>query len=92
MTPIRNEKHEIVGYRQEQPHGQVKVRDKHGELVGWTAFEETRAKDGTVVSLRGNEAPVYLRPRYAMEGRTGEKKSPDTDEGLPHLSLQKSRG
>ena len=25
MTPIRNEKEEIIGYRQEQPDGQVKV-------------------------------------------------------------------
>lgn len=57
MTPIRNEKQEIIGYRQKQPDGQVKIRDKHGELVAWTGFGQTRAKDGTVVSLRGNEAP-----------------------------------
>ena len=38
MTPIRNEKHETIAYRQDQPEGQVKIRDKHGELVGWTAF------------------------------------------------------
>jgi len=41
MTPIRNEKQEIIGYRQEQPGGQVKIRNKHGELVGWTAFGQT---------------------------------------------------
>ncbi len=26
MTPIRNEKQQIIGYRQEQPAGQVKIR------------------------------------------------------------------
>jgi hypothetical protein len=43
MTPIRNEKHEIIGYRPEHPGGQVRIWDKHGELVGWTAFGQTRA-------------------------------------------------
>ena len=52
MTPIRNEKNDGIGYRQEQPGGQVKIRDEHGELVGWTAFGQTRAKDGTLVSFQ----------------------------------------
>ena len=30
MEAIRNEKNEIVSYRQEQPDGEVKIRDKHG--------------------------------------------------------------
>ena len=59
MTPIRNEKHEIIGYRQEQPDGQVKIRDKHAELVGWTAFGQTRAKDGTLVSFQKREGLLY---------------------------------
>ena len=28
--------------------GQVIIRDKHGELVGWTAFGHTRTKDGAL--------------------------------------------
>jgi hypothetical protein len=59
MTPIRNEKHEIIGYRQEQPDGQVKIRNKHGELVGWTAFGQTRAKDGALVSFQEDEGLLY---------------------------------
>jgi hypothetical protein len=58
MTPICNEKHEIVGYRQEDG-GQVKIRDKHGELVGWTASGQTRAKDGMVVSFQEREGLLY---------------------------------
>ncbi len=56
MTPIRNEKHEIIGYRQEQPDGQVKIRDKHGELVGWIGFGQTRAGDVTLVSFQKGTA------------------------------------
>jgi hypothetical protein len=59
MTPIRNEKHEIIDYRQEQSDGQVKIRDKGGELVGWTAFEQTRAKDGMVVSFQEEVGLLY---------------------------------
>jgi hypothetical protein len=51
MTPIRNEKQEIIAYRHEQPDGQVKIRDKHGELVGWTAFGHTRAKDEMLTAV-----------------------------------------
>ena len=59
MTPIRNEKREIIGYHQDQPDGRVSIRDKHGELVGWTAFRQTRAKDGTLVSFQDNEGLLY---------------------------------
>ena len=59
MTLIRNEKHEIIGYRQEQPDAQIKIRDKHGELLGRTAFGQTRAKDGTVVSFQEGEGLLY---------------------------------
>ena len=54
MTPIRNEKHEIIGYCQDED-GQVKIRDKHGEPVGWTAFGQTRARDGVLASFQENE-------------------------------------
>jgi len=53
--PIRNEKHEIIGYCQEHPVGQVKIRDRHGELVGWAAFGQTRARDGFLVSFQESE-------------------------------------
>ena len=53
MTPIRNEKQEIIGYRQEQSDGPVKSRDKHGELVGWTAFGQTRGEGWCVGVLSG---------------------------------------
>lgn len=59
MTPIRNEKQQIIGYRQEQPEGQVKVRDKHGELVGWTVFGHTRKADGSIVSFQENQGLLY---------------------------------
>ena len=59
MTPIRNEKQEIIGYRQEQPDDRVKIRDKHGELVGWTAFGQTKAKDGKLVSFQEREGVVW---------------------------------
>ncbi len=48
MEPIRNESHEIVG-----------DRNKNGELVGWTAFAQTRKKDGTLVSFQENEGLLY---------------------------------
>ena len=47
-------------YRPEQPAGQVKIRDRHGELVGWTAFGQTRAKDGSLVSFQENEGLFYM--------------------------------
>ena len=59
MKAIRNERQEIIGYRQEQQDGRVNVRTKHGELVGWTAFGQTRAKDGTLVSFQDNEGILY---------------------------------
>jgi hypothetical protein len=58
MTPIRNENHEIVGYRQEDCD-RVQVRNKEGTLIGWTASGETRAKDGTLVSFQENEGLLY---------------------------------
>ncbi len=59
MEAIRNKRHEIIGYRQEHPDGQVKIRDKHGELVGWTAFGQTRARDGVLVSFQQDEGLLY---------------------------------
>ena len=59
LEPIRNERHEIVGYRQELPAGRVDVRNKNGELVGWTAFGQTRSKDGSLVSFQENEGLLY---------------------------------
>ena len=59
MEPIRNERMEIVGYRQELPDGRVNVRNKNRELVGWTQFEQTRKKDGTLVSFQENEGLLY---------------------------------
>jgi hypothetical protein len=34
MTPIRNEKHEIIGYQQEQSDGRVSLRATDGEPPG----------------------------------------------------------
>ncbi len=59
MEPIRNERMEIVGYREEAPGGRVNVRDKNGELVGWTEFGQTKSKDGNLVSLQENEGVLY---------------------------------
>ncbi len=59
MEPIRNERHEIVGYRQELPGGRVDVRNKNGELVGWTAFGQTRKADGTLASFQESEGLFY---------------------------------
>jgi hypothetical protein len=53
MTPIPNERQEIPWCCQEQPDGRVDVRTKNGELVGWTANRQTRAKDCTIDRLRG---------------------------------------
>jgi hypothetical protein len=52
-VPIRIEKHEIIGYRQEKPDGQFKIRDKHGELVGMRAFGQTIAKNGRLIYIHG---------------------------------------
>ena len=59
MTPIRNEKYEIIGYRQEQVDGRVSVRNKQGELVAWTASGQTRKADGTIASFQENEGLLY---------------------------------
>ncbi len=59
LEPIRNERHEIVGYRQELPTGRVDVRNKNGELVGWTAFGQTRKADGTLASFQESEGLLY---------------------------------
>ncbi len=59
MEPIRNEHQEIVGYREPVPVGRVIVRDKHGQLVGWTQFGQTRKKGGTLVSFQENEGLLY---------------------------------
>jgi len=59
MESIRNEKMEIVGYREEGPGGRVSIRDKHRVLVGWTQFGQTRNKDGTLVSFQENEGLLY---------------------------------
>ena len=59
LEPIRNERNEIVGYRQELPGGRVDVRNKNSELVGWTAFGQTRNNDGTLVSFQENEGLLY---------------------------------
>ena len=58
MEAIRNEKHEIIGYRQEDG-GRVQVRDKEGKLVGWTASGQTRKADGTIASFQDNEGLLY---------------------------------
>ena len=55
LEPIRNERHETVGYRQGAPAGRVDVRNKNGELVGWTEFGQTKSKDGNLVSFQENE-------------------------------------
>ncbi len=59
MEPIRDESMQIVGYRQEVPGGRVNIRNKNRELVGWTQFEQTRKKDGTLVSFQENEGLLY---------------------------------
>lgn len=59
MEPIRNERMEIVGYREEVPGGRVNIRDKHRQLVGWTQLGQTRSKDGTLVSFQENEGLLY---------------------------------
>jgi len=59
MEPIRNERQEIVGYRESVPDGRLNPRDKHGQLVGWTQFGQTRSKDGTIVSFQENEGLLY---------------------------------
>ena len=58
MEAIRNEKHEIIGYRQEDGD-RVQIRTKEGELVGWTAFGQTRKADGTIASFEENEGLLY---------------------------------
>ena len=58
MEANRNEKHEIIGYRQEGA-GEIRIRDKHGDLVGWTAFGQTRKADGTIASFQENEGLLY---------------------------------
>ena len=59
LEPIRNEHQEIVGYREEASGGRVNIRSKNRELVGWTQFEQTRSKDGTLVSFQENEGLLY---------------------------------
>lgn len=59
MEPIRNERMDIVGYREEGSGGRVNIRDKHRELVGWTQLGRTRKKDGTLVSFQENEGLLY---------------------------------
>jgi hypothetical protein len=59
MTPIRNERQEIIGYRQELADGRVFIRDRHGQIVGWTTFGQTRTADGTLVSFQNNEGLLY---------------------------------
>ena len=59
MEPIRNEHQEIVGYREQVPGGRVNVRNKNRELVGWTQFDQTRNKDGTLVSFQESEGLLY---------------------------------
>ena len=61
MEAIRNEKHEIIGYRQ-QDGDPVQVRTKKGELVGLTASGQTRKADGTIASLQENEGLLYRAP------------------------------
>jgi hypothetical protein len=63
MEPIRNQDQEIVGYREPVPGGRVNIRDKHGQLVGWTQFGQTRSKDGTIVSFQENEGFLYRELR-----------------------------
>ena len=58
MTPIRNEKHEIIGYREEDG-GRVQIRTKEGKLVGWTASGQTRKADGTIASFQENDGLLY---------------------------------
>ena len=38
MEAIRDEKMQIVGYRQQGPDGRVNIRNRKGELVGWTVL------------------------------------------------------
>ncbi len=59
MEPIRNEHQEIVGYREEVSGGRVNVRNKNRDLVGWTQFDQTRSKDGTLASFQENEGLLY---------------------------------
>ena len=66
LEPIRNERHEIVGYRQELPGGRVDVRNKNGELVGWTAFGQTRKKDRHPRVVAGKRGPTVQGPRLIV--------------------------
>ena len=50
---------EIVGYRQEAADGRIILRNKNGELVGWTAFGQTRKADGTLASFQESEGLLY---------------------------------
>ena len=55
---FRNEKHEIIGYRQEDGD-RVQIRTKEGELGGWTDSGQTRKADGTIASFQQNEGRLY---------------------------------
>ena len=48
-----------AGWGQEQPDGRTNIRTKQGELVGWTAFGQTRNADGTIASFQDNEGLLY---------------------------------
>lgn len=58
MEAIRNEKHEIIGYREEQGT-RIQVRNKEGKLIGWTASGQTREADGTIASFQESEGLLY---------------------------------
>jgi hypothetical protein len=63
LEAIRDKDMRIVGYRQAGPDGQVNIRDKDGQLVGWTALGQTRNSDGTVASFQAHEGLLYGKLR-----------------------------
>ena len=69
MIPIANEKHEIIGYRQEEG-GQGKIRDKHGELkVDRVRPDESEERKADLVSEPYGDRMLYgwLRRKAAAQ-------------------------
>ena len=59
VEAIRDENMQIIGYRQQGSDGRVNIRNKQGELVGWTALGQTRVADGRLLSFQEREGLIY---------------------------------
>ena len=69
----------VIAYRQDQPDGQVKIRDKHGELVGWTAFGQARKADGINGFLYMKSGPSHCSGNGAPPTLEWSTKGPPGD-------------